>query len=84
MGRNPKSDKKNQKVKRRRKVNSVENLNSGSRKGSFATQRNSVGCGIFTTLQNSYSAPLFSLFALLSFWDLICNNEFNSGSSCLN
>ena len=25
-----------------------------------------------------------SLFALLSFWDLICNDEFNSGSSCLN
>ena len=32
----------------------------------------------------SYSAPFFSLFALLSFWDLICNDEFNSGSSCLN
>ena len=25
-----------------------------------------------------------SLFALLSFLDLICNVEFNSGSSCLN
>ena len=25
-----------------------------------------------------------SHFALLSFWDLICNDEFNSGSSCLN
>ena len=25
-----------------------------------------------------------SLFALLSFWDLIYNDEFNSGSSCLN
>ena len=47
--------------------------------------RNSIGCEIFATLQNSCSAPfLFSLFALLSFWDLICNDEFNSGSSCLN
>ena len=25
-----------------------------------------------------------SLFDLLSFYDLICNDEFNSGSSCLN
>ena len=25
-----------------------------------------------------------SLFALLSFWDMIYNDEFNSGSSCLN
>ena len=24
------------------------------------------------------------LFALLSLWDLMCNDEFNSGSSCLN
>ena len=33
---------------------------------------------------NFVGAPISSLFALLSFWDLICNDEFNSGSSCLN
>ena len=34
--------------------------------------------------KHSCSAHFSSLFALLSFWDLICNDEFNSGSSCLN
>ena len=37
----------------------------------------SVGCN-FAVLYFS------SLFALISLWDLICNDEFNSGSSCLN
>ena len=30
-----------------------------------------------------HNAPFSSLFALLSFWDLICNNEFDSNSSFL-
>ena len=34
--------------------------------------------------KHSCSAPFSSLFALISLWDLICNDEFNSGSSCLN
>ena len=39
-----------------------------------------------TVLQEPNFAMLHcsSLFALLSFWDLICNNDFDSNSSCLN
>ena len=33
---------------------------------------------------NFASAPISSLFALLSFWDMIYNDEYNLGSSCLN
>ena len=60
------------------------NLNSAQEMGSFAILRNFAGCENFATLQNFCSAPFCSLFALLSFWDLICNDEFNSGSLCLN
>ena len=52
--------------------------------GGLNGQRGVWKVGIFAAYEISCSAPFFPLFALLSFWDPICNNEFNSNSSCLN
>ena len=91
MGSKPKSDKRVKKVKRRRKVNRAGNLNSGSRKGNFATLQNFATYEILQVAEFSQHCKIpavlrffFSLFALISFWDLICDDEFNPGCSCLN
>ena len=56
----------------------------------FNMLRNLATCEILQVAKFSQPCKIlvvlhfFSFFALLSFWDLICNDEFNSGSSCLN
>ena len=69
--------------KKGRKPKETKSKN-GQHEGTIAKVVNSAGGMNSVNEMKFHNAPFSSLFALLSFWDLICNDEFNSGSSCLN
>ena len=81
FGRKPKRKQNESKRQKSRMVNSAGDMNSAV--GWKFRRMNNATCENFAPCQISCSSNFLAFFALLSFWSLICNVEFDSNSSCL-